>query len=92
LGCITILTHPPSTEGFDWKSSQRGARIRGVGATDGVDGPNGIDVPHCGSLKPATGEPPTMSISMIGLDTSKNLFVGSTSQLVRYRLQPLAEL
>src|SRR5690349_12588819 len=42
--------------------------------TDGVDGPNGIDVPHCGSLKPATGEPPTMSITMIGLDTAKSVF------------------
>jgi len=35
-----------------------------------VDGPNGIDVPYCGLSEPATEEPPTMSISMIGLDTS----------------------
>jgi transposase len=42
--------------------------------TDGVDGPDGIDVPHCGSLEPATGEPPAMSLSMIGLDTAKSVF------------------
>ena len=41
---------------------------------DGVDGPNGIDVPHCGLSEPATGEPPTVSITMIGLDTSKSVF------------------
>src|SRR5690242_4911821 len=45
-----------------------------AGPTDGVDGPDGIDVPHCGSLEPATGEPLTMSITMIGLDTSKSVF------------------
>jgi hypothetical protein len=39
-----------------------------------VDGPNGIDVPHCGSLEPATEEPPAMSITMIGLDTAKSVF------------------
>jgi hypothetical protein len=39
-----------------------------------VDGPNGIDVPYCGLSEPATEEPPTMSISMIGLDTAKSVF------------------
>jgi len=38
------------------------------------DPPNGIDVPQCGVSKPATREPPTMSVSMIGLDTSKSVF------------------
>jgi hypothetical protein len=41
---------------------------------DGVDGPNGIDVPKCGLSEPATREPPAMSISMIGLDTAKSVF------------------
>jgi len=39
-----------------------------------VDGPNGIDVPHCGLSEPARREPPAMSISMIGLDTAKSVF------------------
>src|SRR5271169_1702219 len=42
--------------------------------TDGVDGPSGISVPRCGLSKPATREPPTMSVSMIGLDTAKSVF------------------
>src|SRR3954451_6955979 len=42
--------------------------------TDGVDGPNGINVPKCGLSEPATREPPAMSISMIGLDTAKSVF------------------
>src|SRR6201985_1836006 len=40
----------------------------------GPTGSNGIDVPHCGSLEPATEEPPTMSITTIGLDTAKSVF------------------
>src|SRR5689334_11340757 len=47
---------------------------RSMALTDGVDGPNGIDVPHCGLSEPATREPPAMSISMIGLDTAKSVF------------------
>jgi len=41
---------------------------------DGVDGPNGIDVPQCGLSEPATKEPPAMSVTMIGLDTAKSVF------------------
>src|ERR1700682_5388051 len=40
----------------------------------GWTAPSGIDVPSCGVAKPATKEPPTMSIRMIGLDTAKTVF------------------
>src|ERR1700694_441693 len=40
----------------------------------GWTAPSGIDVPTCGLSEPATKEPPTMSICMIGLDTAKTVF------------------
>src|ERR1700674_4262399 len=40
----------------------------------GWTAPSGIDVPSCGLSEPATKEPPTMSIRMIGLDTAKTVF------------------
>src|SRR5690349_13717773 len=50
------------------------SRVRAVSPTDGVDGPNGIEVPRCGRQKSAAREPPAMSISMIGIDTAKSTF------------------
>jgi hypothetical protein len=49
-------------------------RLKNPSPTDGVDGPSGISVPRCGLSEPATREPPTMSVSMIGLDTAKSVF------------------
>src|SRR4029077_5512795 len=36
--------------------------------------PPAASMPSCGLSEPATKEPPTMSISMIGLDTAKTVF------------------
>jgi hypothetical protein len=35
---------------------------------------SGINVPWCRLSEPATKEPPTMSITMIGLDTARSIF------------------
>jgi hypothetical protein len=40
----------------------------------GWTAPSGINVPWCGLSEPAPKEPPTMSITMIGLDTAKSVF------------------
>src|SRR5690349_2076350 len=59
---------------LDGEMDRARAAVDGDVEIDGVDGPNGIDVPHCGLSKPSTGEPPTMSITTIGLDTAKSVF------------------
>ena len=53
----------------------------GTGTTGPIDltemgwtAPDGIDVPECGLLRAAQKEPSAMSVTMIGLDTSKAVF------------------
>src|SRR6476660_2983910 len=62
----------------------------------GWTAPTAFDVPHCGLSEPATGEPPTMSISMIGLDTAKSVFqihgVNETGKAELKRKVRLSEL